>query len=196
MAEVTLEKSKTSLMMADFHADTMGFIPMVQERHTFEQAREVLDAAREAGVLVIYIVVNFRLGYPEISDRNKTFSQRKTSGPPPAPDPASLIHPSVSPRPEEPIIVKHRVNAFFGTDLDMILRAQDIDTLLLMGHATSGVILSIVRYAANADYRIVVVEDGCADRGLEVHQFLMEKVFPRQATIASTREVVAALASP
>jgi nicotinamidase-related amidase len=196
MAEVTLEKSKTSLMMADFHADTMGFIPMVQERHTFEQAREVLDAAWEAGVLVIYIVVNFRLGYPEISDRNKTFSQRKTSGPPPAPDPASLIHPSVSPRPEEPIIVKHRVNAFFGTDLDMILRAQDIDTLLLMGHATSGVILSTVRYAADADYRIVVVEDGCADRDLEVHQFLMEKVFPRQATVTSAREVVAALASP
>jgi nicotinamidase-related amidase len=196
MAEVTLEKSKTSLMMADFHADTMGFIPLVQERHTFEQAREVLDAAWEAGVLVIYIVVNFRLGYPEISDRNKTFSQRKTSGPPPAPDPASLIHPSVSPRPEEPIIVKHRVNAFFGTDLDMILRAQDIDTLLLMGHATSGVILSTVRYAADADYRIVVVEDGCADRDLEVHQFLMEKVFPRQATVTSAREVVAALASP
>jgi nicotinamidase-related amidase len=196
MAEVTLEKSKTSLLMADFHADTMGVNPMVQERHTFEQAREVLDAAREAGLLVIYIVVNFRPGYPEISDRNKTFSQRKTSGPPPAPDPASLIHPSVSPRPEEPITVKHRVNAFFGTDLDMILRAQDIDTLLLMGHATSGVILSTVRYAADADYRIVVVEDGCADRDLEVHQFLMEKVFPRQATVASAREVVAALASP
>jgi nicotinamidase-related amidase len=196
MAEVTLEKSKTSLLMADFHADTMGMNPMVQERHTFEQAREVLDAAREAGVLVIYIVVNFRSGYPEISDRNKTFSQRKISGPPPAPDPASLIHPSVSPRPEEPIIVKHRVNAFFGTDLDMILRAQDINTLLLMGHASSGVILSTVRYAADADYQIVVVEDGCADRDLEVHQFLMEKVFPRQATVTSAREVVAALASP
>jgi nicotinamidase-related amidase len=196
MAEITLEKSKTSLLMADFHSDTMGVNPMVQERRTFERAKEVLDAAREAGVLVIYIVVNFRSGFPEISDRNKTFSQRKISGPPPTPDPASLIHPSVSPRPEEPIIVKHRVNAFFGTDLDMILRAQDIDTLLLMGHATSGVILSTVRYAADADYRIVVVEDGCADRDLEVHQFLMEKVFPRQATVASTREVVVALASP
>jgi nicotinamidase-related amidase len=196
MAEVTLEKSKTSLLMADFHADTMGVNPMVQERRTFERAKEVLDAAREAGVLAIYIVVNFQPGYPEISDRNKTFSQRKISGPPPAPDPASLIHPSVSPTPEEPIIVKHRVNAFFGTDLDMILRAQDIDTLLLMGHATSGVILSTVRYAADADYQIVVVEDGCADRDLEVHHFLMEKVFPRQAIVASAREVVAALASP
>ena len=193
MAEVTLDKSKTALLMADFHTDSMGMNPIVQERHTLERAREVLDAAREAGVLVAYIVVNFRPGYPEISDRNKTFSQRKTSGSLPAPDPAGLIHPSVTPRPEEPIVVKHRVNAFFGTDLEMILRAQDVDTLVLMGHATSG---STVRYAADADYRIVVVEDGCADRDLEVYQLLMEKVFPRQATIASAREVVAALASP
>ncbi len=56
--------------------------------------------------------------------------------------------------------MKHRVNAFFGTDLDMMLRAQCIDTLMLMGHATSGVILSTVGYGADADYRLIVVEDG------------------------------------
>jgi hypothetical protein len=59
MAEVMLDKRKTALLMADFHADSMGMNPIVQERHTFERAREVLDAARQGGVLVIYIVVNF-----------------------------------------------------------------------------------------------------------------------------------------
>jgi nicotinamidase-related amidase len=179
--------------MADFHADSMGVNPIVQERHTFQRAREVLDAARNAGVFVAYIVVNFRSGYPEISDRNKTFSQRKTSGQTPAKDPATLIHSSVTPREGEPIIVKHRVNAFYGTDLDMILHAQGIDTLVLMGHATSGVILSTVRYAADADYRLVVVEDGCADPNPDVHQMLMEKVFPRQADVISSGNLVAAL---
>src|SRR5205085_733288 len=80
---------------------------------------------------------------------------------------------------------KHRVNAFFGTDLAMMLRAHDIDTLVLLGHATSGVILSTVRYAADADYRLVVVEDGCADRDTAVHTFLMQHLFPRQATVVS-----------
>ena len=94
----------------------------------------------------------------------------------------------------DPIIVKHRVNAFFGTDLDMMLRSQNRDTLILMGHATSGVILSTVRYAADADYRIIVVEDGCVDRDTEVHTMLMEKVFPRQATVASAADVARALA--
>ena len=77
----------------------------------------------------------------------------------------------------------------------MVLRAQGIDTLILMGHATSGVILSTVRYGADADYQLVVVEDGCADRDLEVHRLLMEKVFPRQATVVSSKEVVEALAA-
>lgn len=193
MADLALDRSKTALLMADFHAEGMGTNPIVQERQTFQRAREVLNAARNSGVFVAYIVVNFRSGYPEISDRNKTFSQRKASGQVPAADPASLIHSSVIPQDGEPVIVKHRVNAFFGTDLDMILRAQGIDTLLLMGHATSGVILSTVRYAADADYRIVVVEDGCADQNAEVHQMLMEKVFPRQADVVSSGKLVAAL---
>jgi nicotinamidase-related amidase len=193
MAEVNLDKTRTALLMADFHADSMGVNPIVQERHTFDRAKEVLDAARNAGVLVAYIVVNFRQGYPEISDNNKTFSVRKTSGQTPAADPVSLIQPSVLPQEGEPVIVKHRVNAFFGTDLEMVLRAGNIDTLVLMGHATSGVILSTVRYAADADYQLVVVEDGCADQDPEVHQLLMEKVFPRQATVANSQEVVAAL---
>jgi len=50
-----------------------------------------------------------------------------------------------------------------------------------------------VRYAANADYRLVVVEDGYADPDHSVHQFLMEKVFPRQTTVASAQEVTQAL---
>ena len=124
---------------------------------------------------------------------NQTFSTRKEAGVPPAADPQALIHATVLPQQGEPIIVKHRVNAFFGTDLDMMLRSQNRDTLILMGHATSGVILSTVRYAADADYRIIVVEDGCADRDTAVHALLMEKVFPRQATVASAADVARAL---
>ena len=76
----------------------------------------------------------------------------------------------------------------------MILRAHNIETLILMGHATSGVILSTVRLAADLDYQLIVVEDGCADRDPEVHNLLMEKVFPRQATVVSSKEMVEALA--
>ncbi|MEE8292517.1 MAG: isochorismatase family cysteine hydrolase [Candidatus Tectomicrobia bacterium] len=195
VSEVKLDKGKTALLMADFHTDSMGENPIVRERQTCERAKEVRDAARDAGVFVVYIVVNFRPGFPEISDRNQTFSARKTSGQSPARDPLELIHPTVPPRQDEPVVVKHRVNAFFGTDLDMILRSHGIDTLIVMGHATSGVTLSTVRYAADADYQLIVIEDGCADRDPEVHTVLVEKIFPRQATVASSQDVVGALAA-
>lgn len=193
MADVSLVRERTALVMADFHTDSMGVNPVVKERQTFERAGEVLQAARNSGLFVAYVVVNFRPDYPEVSDRNLSFRERKSAGLAPADDPASLIHPSVAPQEGEPIVVKHRVNAFYGTDLEMILRAQGIDTLILMGHATSGVILSTVRYGADADYRLIVVEDGCADRDTEVHQVLMQKVFPRQAVVASSQEVIRAL---
>ena len=62
-------------------------------------------------------------------------------------------------------------------------------------NATSGVILSTVRLAADLDYNLVVVEDGCADRDPEVHKLLMERVFPRQGTVVSSGEMVEALAA-
>ena len=184
MADIEIDVNRTALLMADFHTAGMTENPMVQERRTLDRAREVLHIARWAGVFVAYIVVNFRSGYPEISDMNQTFGARKADGVPPAASPGALIHAAVPPLQTEPIITKHRVNAFFGTDLDMMLRAQGRDTLILMGHATSGGILSTVRYAADADYGLIVVEDGCADLDPQVHDLLMEKVFPRQATVA------------
>jgi len=195
MADIEIDVNRTALLMADFHTAGMTENPMVQERRTLDRAREVLHIARWAGVFVAYIVVNFRSGYPEISDMNQTFSARKADGVPPAVSPGALIHAAVPPLQTEPIITKHRVNAFFGTDLDMMLRAQGRDTLILMGHATSGVILSPVRYAADADYRLIVVEYGCADRDPRVHDLLMEKVFRRQATVASGQDMVRALNS-
>jgi nicotinamidase-related amidase len=75
------------------------------------------------------------------------------------------------------------------------LRAHNIEPLILMGHATSGVILSTVRLAADLDYHLIVVEDGCADRDPDVHTLLMEKVFPRQASVVSAKELMAALAA-
>lgn len=195
MAEIILDKSKTALLMADFATSGIGQNPVAEERHTLERAKDVLDAARTAGVFVVYCVSHFRPGYPEVSDRDQTRAARRDSGEVLPTDPAELIHTSVKPMPGEPVIGKHRTSAFSGSAFEMVLRARNIDALILMGHSTSGVILSTVRLAADLDYKLVVVEDGCADRDPEVHKLLMEKVFPRQGTVVSSKEMVEALAA-
>jgi nicotinamidase-related amidase len=63
------------------------------------------------------------------------------------------------------------------------LAARGIDTLVLAGVATSGVVLSTLRDAADRDYRLFVLSDVCADMDPEVHRVLMEKIFPRQADV-------------
>lgn len=70
-----------------------------------------------------------------------------------------------------------------GPDLDIILRAGGITHLVLAGIATSGVVLSTVRQAADLDYQLTVLSDGCLDADPEVHRMLTEKIFPRQAEV-------------
>ena len=80
------------------------------------------------------------------------------------------------------------MSAFSGSDLDVVLRSLGVDSLVLSGIATSGVVLSTLRQAADLDYRLTVLTDGCTDRDPEVHRVLMEKVFPRQASVVSVAE--------
>jgi nicotinamidase-related amidase len=144
-----------------------------------------LTHARGSGLPVTYVVVGFRPGYPEVSPRNKGFSAVAGTGRFSAGDPGAEIHPAVAPAAGDLIVTKRRVSAFAGSDLDMVLRSGDIDTLVLAGIATSGVVLSTVRQAADLDYRIIVLADGCLDADPEVHRVLLEKVFPRQADVIS-----------
>ena len=146
------------------------------------------DAARGAGIPVIYVVVAFRPGHPEISPRNKTFAAVAESGRFTDGDPAVAIPAAVAPAAGEPVVTKRRVSAFSGSDLDVLLRARDVDSLVLAGIATSWVVLSTVRQAADLDYQLTVLADGCLDADPEVHRVLMEKVFPRQAEVTRTAD--------
>ena len=193
MADITLDKSKTALLIADFYGDMMSTIPHAVERQVVEKTQALQKAARDAGILICYSATVFRSGYPEISDRNKTFSQRKASGQPAVGDPMQVIHSAVKPIDGEVVVGKHRVNALFGTDLDMTLKSNDIHNLILLGYATSGVVLSTTRYAADLDYRLYIVEDCCADQDAEVHDFLTQRIFPRQADVVPSEDVIKAL---
>jgi nicotinamidase-related amidase len=90
-------------------------------------------------------------------------------------------------------VVKHRVSPFVGTDLEMLLRANGIDTLVLGGVHTSGVVLSTVCQAVDLDYRLVVVRDCCADPDPEAHAMLLDFVIPQRAAVVTVAELAGAL---
>jgi nicotinamidase-related amidase len=158
--------------------------------------RRAIDAARRSSIRIIYVIVAFRDGYPEISARNKSFSSIAKAGGFIAGDGATAIPAAVAPAPGEVVVTKRRVSAFSGSDLDVLLRAGDVDTLVLTGIATSGVVLSTLRQAADLDYRLVVLSDACLDADAEVHRVLTEKVFPRQAEVLTVDRWVGSIGLP
>jgi nicotinamidase-related amidase len=189
--KLTLDPKTCALLVMDFQTAVVEMVPSDKDA-LLTRTATLIEAARRAGTKIIYVVVGFRPGYPEVSPKNPSFGPIRESGRFAEGSPGMEVHSAVAPEPGDVTVTKHRVSAFAGTDLDMILRANGIETLVLAGIATSGVVLSTVRHAADADYKVVVVEDCCADRDAEVHRVLTEKVFPRQATIVKVEAAVAA----
>jgi nicotinamidase-related amidase len=194
---LSLDPKSSALLVMDFQTAIVDgpAVPWdaAGKSALLKRTADVLGAARTAGMKVIYVVVGFRPGYPEVSPRNKSFGPIRETGRFIEGSAGSEIHAAVAPKPGEVIVTKRRVGAFGGTDLETVLRSNGIETLVLAGLATSGVVLSTVRHAADADYRLVVVADCCADPDPEVHRVLLEKVFARQTTTTTAEAVIAAL---
>jgi nicotinamidase-related amidase len=196
MSNLILDPSRTAVLSMDLQAAIVSIYTKGHDEF-LPRVAGLLGAARARGMKVIHVQVGFRPGQPEISSRNALFAAIKSSqqwqqvfqGP------SGAIHSDVAPQGEEVVVTKHRINAFAGTDLEMILRAGEIDTLVLLGIATSGVVLSTLLHAVDADYRVVVVKDCCADLDAEVHATLVEKVFPRLATATTAAELLDAIGS-
>ena len=103
------------------------------------------------------------------------------------------LHQGVAPAEGEMVITKTMPGPFPTTTLDVMLREMGKDTLVVVGVATSGCVLSSVRWAVDVDYKFVVVSDACSDADPEVHRVLTEKVYPRQGTVMITDQFLQAL---
>jgi nicotinamidase-related amidase len=176
----------TALLVMDMQMGIVGMFPVGNE--TPANIAKAIAYARTSNIPVIYVVVGFRAGLPEVSPNNKSFSASKARMSAGNMDEFMKIDDAVAPLPDEVIVTKRRYSAFTGSDLEVVLRAQGIQHLVLTGISTSGVVLSTVREAADKDYRLTVLSDGCADNDPEVHHVLTTKVFPRHAEVITVEE--------
>jgi len=172
--------SKAALLIMDVQPH---IIDRLEDKAVFlERLQAVAQAAKARGLAVFYIVVGFRAGFPEVSPHNASFHILAESASDYLIDP----QPAVPVAADDIVVRKLRVSAFSGSDLEVLLRAQGITDLVLSGIATSGVVLSTLREAADKDYRLTVLSDLCADGDPTVHDVLLTKVFPHQATVLTS----------
>jgi nicotinamidase-related amidase len=182
---------KTALLICDvqnaivqmLHGENSGYL---------EKVANTIKAAREANTRVIYVRVAYRAGYPELSPNSSTLARLKVLGRVTESDPSTQFPEAITPREEDVIITKRRVSAFHATDLDLVLRSQNIDNLVIGGLSTSGVVMSTVRQGEDMDYRCTVLEDLCHDSDPAMHEACM-KVLGKKAKILTSTDWAAEL---
>ena len=186
-----IDPARTALLIMDYQNGILPLAPNPEALLT--GTRQAIDLVRSHGGTIGYV----RVGFADASEIGGSMGKRVGGV-------AALehfhaehantqIHADVAPEEGDILVRKTRVGPFGSTDLHEQLQARGIDTLVLAGISTSGVVLSTVRDAHDRDYRLIVLADLCADRDPEVHELLTGKVFPGQAEVISSGELQALL---
>ncbi|OIJ87632.1 isochorismatase [Streptomyces sp. MUSC 14] len=150
--------------------------------------RKAIDGARAANIPVVYVVIALRPGFPEVGTHNRALAAIARAGLCVEGAPGTEIHPEVAPRPGDVVVTKRRASAFSGSDLDMLLRARGIDSLVLTGIATSAVVLYTLCQANDLDFGLTVLSDACLDTDPEMHRVLVERLFPQWADVVAVED--------
>ena len=183
-----IDPNRAALLVMDYQNGIIGRV--ADGDALLARTQQAIATARDHGVQVGYVRVALTdEDAAKVPPTNKIFSAAAAARTMHVDDPATAIHEGVAPAAGDIVVRKSRVGPFSTTDLDAQLGERGIDTLILAGISTSGVVLSTVRHAADHDYELYVLVDGCADLDDEVHRVLMEKVFPRQATVVSVADL-------
>jgi nicotinamidase-related amidase len=186
---MSLDPARTALLVMDYQPGILANLPDPEAQ--LDLAAEAIAAARGAGATVGYVRVAFT---PEdLEDPPETSGMAALAAAAgerlDASSPQTQIHERVAPEEGDIVVRKTRIGAFSTTDLADRLTARGIDTIVLAGISTSGVVLSTVRDGYDRDYRILVLTDASADPDTDAHEFLMTRIFPRHAEMIDVAEL-------
>ena len=194
MSEPSVDPTHCALLVMDYQPVVLNSLPGAAE--LLEHTRQAVTAVRRHGGHIGYVRVAFQdEDYSAVPPANQAFAAVAAARYLSDASADTAIHHDVAPEPGDIVVRKTRVGAFSTTDLDAQLRGRGVQTLILAGVHTSGVVLSTVREAADRDYRLIVLEDCAADPDAEVHDVLLRKVLSRQATVTTAGNLAALFAA-
>lgn len=205
MLETKLDVKKTALLLIDMQNDLIkakeephsAVARMCEAKGMIDNTARVIDTARKAGIPVIYVGHVFRKDGAGVVS---TITDEMLQGLMPPPKPrmiegtagANFVD-EIKPASEDHIIHKRRSNAFFNTDLELMLRSRGIDTLIMAGAVTDKCIANSVRGARERDFSTIVLSDCCACMMPETDEYFMKKVFAGEGRVRTSKEVIAAI---
>ena len=181
-----IDPARTAVLVMHYQDDIIGIFEPATMKGYLDRVGSVIDKAHKAGSPVVLVKIGFSEGYPEISPNNKNGQMIKSFGlfvDDKLPDAFDV-------RPGDTVLTAHRASAFAGTGLDEKLKQMGVDTLIMAGITTTGVVMSSLSDASDLDYRILVLEDGCFDPDPLAHRKLFEVPFATRADAITAAQAV------
>jgi len=204
---IKLDIDRTALLVVDMQNsfckkggifDYLGALDETNVRHIIARDKQVIEACRRKGIRVVYLRMGYRpdlanAGGPESPNYYKELGLVAMREHPELKGKFLItgtrdweIIDELKPKPGDIVVDKHRYSGFVGTDLDTVLRTNNIKYLLFIGLATNVCVESTLRDAYFHEYFPILVSDGCGNIGPE---------FTRQATVWNVTEVFGWVAS-
>ncbi|AKJ98148.1 cysteine hydrolase family protein [Pseudomonas fluorescens] len=177
--------SKQALIVVDIQNDyfPQGKWPLVGADSAADKAARLIEAFRQTGDRVVHI-------RHEFTSEEAPFFTPGSEG--------AQLHPKVRNRDDEPVVLKHFVNAFRDTELKAILERDGIEQLVIVGSMSHMCIDGAARAAADLGYGVTVIHDACATLDLEfngvvvpaaqVHAAFMAALGFAYANVVSTEQ--------
>lgn len=186
MDELSLDLARTALVLIDLQNSNVSreLAPHSAEKvvgNCVLLAQEM--RGRGAMVIYVHVLVN-ELPTPPAD------MPLRPPGTPAALYDASRLAPQAGVDAADIVIAKRQWGAFYGTELDLVLRRRRIDTLLLGGIVTNFGVESTARAAFDRGYALVFAEDAMSGIEAEAHQFACRSIFPRMGRVRSTRTLI------
>ena len=189
MSDLDIDIGRTALVLIDLQNGNMkhDLAPYTAEQ-VVGNCVLLADEVRNRGGMVIFVHVLLN----ELQMPPADAPLRKPGTPAPPPD-ASQLAPEAQVQATDVVVTKRQWGAFYGTDLDQLLRRRNIKTIIFGGIATNIGVESTARAALDRGYALVFAEDAMSSMQAEGHKFACENTFRIMGKVRSTRHVIDAL---
>jgi ureidoacrylate peracid hydrolase len=171
--------------------DKLGQLDAETMERMATRLKEFLDGARERGIAIIHVTANYDPEYMNGPMHERLYRhgigrycQSGTDG--------IEFHDGLEPQPGEPHVVKHRFDAFYDTELDVLLQSRGIRSLIMTGVATHGCVDSTSRHAYFKGYYVVFGADLTGGAGPDVQQMTLDSMNLMFGISATADEIVGA----
>ncbi len=153
-----------------------GYAAFDAKHGTLDNVKKLQEFGRRNHIPILFVRVGFSSSYVEHPENSPLFGGAKKFGALQLGTSATEFHPKVAPISGETIITKHRVSAFYGTSLELILKNLQVKEVLLAGVATDLAVQAAARDAHDRDFAVTVVSDCCAAANEEDHELSIKTI--------------------